>query len=74
MFFKEFIFMSMQSINNFCEDLGQSVFNCEICKGSEKERIQILLLRQNYEISLLFLNKCKVLKVSLCAFEAVDNK
>lgn len=55
MFFKEFIFMSMQSINNFCENLGQSVFNCEICEGSEKERTQILLLRRNYQISSIFL-------------------
>lgn len=35
-FFKKFIFMSMQSINNSCEDLGQSVFNCKIGKGSKK--------------------------------------
>lgn len=58
--------MSMQSINNSCEDLGKSVFNCKICKGSKKERINILLLSTNDEIVSIFKNKCNVF-VLVCA-------
>lgn len=49
----------MQSINNSCEDLGKSVFNCKICKGSKK-KINILLLLANYEMVSISNNKCKV--------------
>lgn len=62
--------MSMQSINNFCEDLRQSVFNCKICKGSKKERFKMLLLRGNDETS-TFLNKYKVFMLDLAGVKLI---
>lgn len=53
----------MQSINNSCENLGKSVFDCKICKGSKKERINILLLSAKDETASIFKNKCKVFEL-----------